>query len=241
MAMYDAWAAYDSTAVGYVYHKKHQATDLHAARNEAISYAAYRILKERYALSRSSAKTLAALDARMIALGYDPSRVTQDLTTPAGVGNAVAGVISQWFLNDGSFQLNAYADRPASEGGYASVNRPLITGSRETLVSDVNRWQPLVITNQVSQNGIPLEAIQKFLGSQWLSVRPFALNRSDESKPWIDPGPPDHLAGEGDSRLRQEIIDVSDNMSGPPNSFAMSRPFAACSAMFTRNLRPELS
>src|SRR5438046_1978871 len=44
-AMYDAWAAYDSVAVGYVYRSKHTASDIAEARREAISYAAYRILK----------------------------------------------------------------------------------------------------------------------------------------------------------------------------------------------------
>ena len=50
-AMYDAWAAYDVTAVGYVYRGKHSAMDIAAARREAVSYAAYRMLRERYALS----------------------------------------------------------------------------------------------------------------------------------------------------------------------------------------------
>src|ERR1044072_7745008 len=61
-AMYDAWTAYDPVATGYVYRQKHTAANLAAARNEAISYAAYRLLRERYALSRSAAQTLAALD-----------------------------------------------------------------------------------------------------------------------------------------------------------------------------------
>jgi hypothetical protein len=67
--MYDAWAAYDNVAVGYLYREKHTAADPANARREAISYAAYRILRERYALSRNAAVTLAALDARMSALG----------------------------------------------------------------------------------------------------------------------------------------------------------------------------
>src|SRR5689334_25284636 len=48
VCMYDAWAAYDTNgAVGYVYHGKHAAADVAAARQEAISYAAWRLLKER--------------------------------------------------------------------------------------------------------------------------------------------------------------------------------------------------
>src|SRR5436309_13175377 len=61
VVMYDAWAAYDEVAIGYVYHAKHTASDVAAARREAISYAAYRMLKERYFYSKSSSNTLAAL------------------------------------------------------------------------------------------------------------------------------------------------------------------------------------
>src|SRR5438477_4792281 len=60
VAMYDAWAAYDPVAVGYFYHEKHGAGDVEAARREAISYAAYRLLSERYALSRNASNTLVA-------------------------------------------------------------------------------------------------------------------------------------------------------------------------------------
>src|SRR6187401_1341704 len=63
VCMYDAWAAYDGVAVGYVYRGKHSATNLAAARHEAISYAAYRLLKERYAYSRNASNTLSILDA----------------------------------------------------------------------------------------------------------------------------------------------------------------------------------
>src|SRR5438093_6950036 len=47
-AMWDAWATYDPTADGVFFTEKHTASDTAAARNEAISYAAYRILSSRY-------------------------------------------------------------------------------------------------------------------------------------------------------------------------------------------------
>ena len=50
-AMYDAWAAYDSTAVGYAHRESAtppDGVDLEEARHEAISFAAYRVLVERY-------------------------------------------------------------------------------------------------------------------------------------------------------------------------------------------------
>src|SRR4051812_11690776 len=75
-AMYDPWAAYDPVGIVYIYKENHPPVDPAAARREAISYAAYRILKERYTLSRAAAQTLARLDARMVALGYDTNKVS---------------------------------------------------------------------------------------------------------------------------------------------------------------------
>ena len=48
VAMWDAWAAYDPVARGYVFHEKLQASDTEAARREAISYAAFRVLSARF-------------------------------------------------------------------------------------------------------------------------------------------------------------------------------------------------
>src|SRR5881296_3202207 len=53
VCMYDAWAAYDPVAAGYVYHAKHTAADVASARSNAISYAVYRMLKERHAYART--------------------------------------------------------------------------------------------------------------------------------------------------------------------------------------------
>src|SRR5207249_3620268 len=59
VSMWDAWAAYDTNgAVGYIYHGKHSATNIALARREAISYAAYRILTERFVYSKTASNTL---------------------------------------------------------------------------------------------------------------------------------------------------------------------------------------
>src|SRR5437867_5902592 len=58
VCMWDAWAAYDTNgAVGFVYRGKHTAANVQAAREKAISFAAYRILKERHAYSKSFTNT----------------------------------------------------------------------------------------------------------------------------------------------------------------------------------------
>lgn len=205
-AMYDAWAAYDSNAVGFVYRIKPTAPNIATARREAISYAAYRMLRERYALSRNASNTLARLDAHMIALGYRTNNFSLDTSTPAGVGNAVYTNLSSWFLNDGSLQAKAYEEPPPDQGGYLPKNEPLVTGLPGAFPIDVNRWQPLAITNAIEQNGLPNpRVVQKCLGAQWLAVRPFALTRKDASRPWIDPGPPPTLDGEADPPTRIAI------------------------------------
>jgi hypothetical protein len=208
VAMYDAWAAYDQVAVGYLYHEKPTAADITAARNEAISFAAYRILRERYLLSRNAATTVAALDAQMTALGYDMNNLSQDTSTPAGVGNKVAAMVSAFFMQDGALQTRFYQDYPPAQGGYAPVNAPLDVTLSGGVTLDVNHWQPLKNTNAVLQNGIPGPVIQSFVGSQWLNVRPFALMRDDATQPWINPGPQPRLGGVGDQQFRDEVVDI---------------------------------
>ena len=213
VAIYDAWAAYDSVAVGFVYRGKHTADDVALARRKAISYAAYRILKERFALSLNAGTTLAALDAQMTALDYGTDDTSLHTSTPAGVGNAVAAAVSAWFINDGARQLQSYTDYPLGQGGYVSVNPNLVTGISGSNAVDVNRWQPLVIADALDQNGNPIGPIQKFLGAQWLGERPFALTRTNSTLPWIDPGPPPYLNGTGNAQFRSEVVDVIRNSS----------------------------
>jgi hypothetical protein len=55
--MWDAWAAFDDDALGYLYNESALVpvgSTVEAARDEAISYAAYRVLKHRYAFSTNS-------------------------------------------------------------------------------------------------------------------------------------------------------------------------------------------
>jgi hypothetical protein len=225
--MYDAWAAYDATAVGYVYRGKHTASDVAAARREAISYAAFRILNERHVYSRTASNTLAANLALMTSLGFDPSNTSRDISTPAGVGNAVYDAVSLWFINDGARQTSgtpypvanppvAYPDAPAAQGGYPYLNPPLATalpgiddGNGKGAV-DINRWQRLQVVNAVDQNGFPQGPIQNYLGAQWLKVRPFALPRPDPDKLGFDPGPPPLFGTSSHAEFISNLVAVID-------------------------------
>lgn len=227
VCMYDAWAAYDPVAVGYVYRGKHTAADLPAARSNAISYAVFRMMKERHVYSRTAANSLAVDDALMTSLGYDINNNTRNTSTPTGVGNSVYDAVSAWFINDGARQANgtpyspafplippvAYPDYPAGHPlSYVYTNPALATdrpgiddGFGNTIV-DVNHWQRLNVVNAVDQNGFPLSPQQNYLGAQWLGVRPFALMRTDASKPWIDPGPPPYFGGATHAEFIKEIV-----------------------------------
>src|SRR6266487_3125586 len=137
VCMYDAWAAYDTNgAAGYIYRGKHTAPDIAAARSNAISYAAFRMLTERHVYSRTASNTLVLDTNLMLSLGYDPNNNSRDRSTPTGVGNSVYDAVSAWFINDGARQTNGtpypvanppvgYPDAPPAQGGYVYINPPM--------------------------------------------------------------------------------------------------------------------
>ena len=63
-----AGAAYDPDAQGYFVDEKHEAGNVRAAREAAISYAAYRVLLHRYSLAAGMEATFDALVATMESL-----------------------------------------------------------------------------------------------------------------------------------------------------------------------------
>ena len=225
VAMYDAWAAYDATAIGYIYNEKisPMPADVEAARHEAISYAAYRVLRSRFGSGQGSATTLASLDAQLTALGYSTvvgQAAITNATTPSELGKRIGQAILTWGASDG-FSLTSYPQAYTS-----SVNPNLVTARAMSVLgnnlespsqsnmplgvgvpliahgysfdTDPNFWQPLALSSSVSQNGIPTPGgIQSFIGVQSLASTPFSLTRTDPLKPWIDPGGPSRLSVPG--------------------------------------------
>jgi uncharacterized protein YjeT (DUF2065 family) len=187
-AMWDAWAAYDAVADGVFVDEKHDADDVRAAREEAMSYAAYRILLHRYALAVGMQETFDELTATMEALCF-PIGVTSTVgDTPAALGNRIAAAVIAHGLDDDANEQQRY-DTP----DYAPVNDPLVVAEPGARLRDPNRWQPLALDRQVAQNGLLLPSqVQTFVGSEWGHVEPFALPPSANGLP-IDPGPPPAL------------------------------------------------
>ena len=84
VALYDAWAAYDQDATPYLLGSTIRGfacpftgvpvpADVQEARQEALSYAAYRLLMHRFELSPGNVASQASFDSLMAALGYDAS------------------------------------------------------------------------------------------------------------------------------------------------------------------------
>jgi hypothetical protein len=224
VCMYDAWAAYDSNAVGYVYRGKHTAPNIASARSNAISYAVFRMMKERHAFSRTAQTTLAADDSLMTSLGFNINDQSRNTNTAIGVGNTIYDQVAAWFNDDGSRGINgipypatnppvAYPDYPIGNprryiytNPALATDRPGIDNGFGQTVVDINHWQRLNVVNAVDQNGFPISPEQNYLGAQWLWVRPFALMRTDENRPWIDPGPPPFFGGASHAAFVREVV-----------------------------------
>ncbi|MDB4265391.1 vanadium-dependent haloperoxidase [bacterium] len=217
VAMWDAWAAYDQGSIGYLHNENASVplgSTLDLAREEAISYAAYRVLRQRYSFSTNSATTLAALDARMATLGYDQSIVTEVGEFPAAVGNRIAAAINTYGMNDGAGESSApgYTDTV----GYSPINAPLILDTDDTAAGfpngwvDLNRWQPLAFDVAFTQNGQIASQVQKFVSPHWGGVKAFGLFSNDLNSDglYFDPGEPPKLGEAGDLDFKNNAVEV---------------------------------
>jgi hypothetical protein len=215
VAMWDAWATYDPKASGDIFTEKHTASDVGAARNEAISYAAYRVLSARFIKAVGGSESLGEFDDLMDSLCYPIGTTTTTGDTPAAIGNRIAAAVLAYGKTDGSNEVNGYA-----APDYKPVNPPLVvnkTGAG-TLV-DPNRWQPLQLEHMISQNGIPItNGVQQAVGPHWGHVAGFALPPSGTNGTPIDPGPPPRLGDPATDRAYkdQAVEVIRDSMMLDP-------------------------
>lgn len=168
-AMYDAWAAYDARAVGTRLGgtlRRPAAERTDSAKETAIAYAVARVLRFVYP------EDAAWIDAQLRAAGHEPGDASEDLATPAGIGNAAASALIAYRMHDGANQLG---DEPGSAGGpYSDTTAysPVAPGS------DENRWQPIAFDDGKGGTVSP-----GFLTPHWYKVKPFALERADQFRP----------------------------------------------------------
>ena len=209
VAMWDAWAAFDERATGVLHNEDYTSGDMAAARHEAISHAAFRVLMHRYSQSVNSSTTRIALTNQMLALGYDPQDTATEGDSAAALGNRIAEAVIAYSSSDG------WDDQTGFLGSaYASLNDPLELAERGTVMSNPNNWQPLLFEVAFTQNEQTTDLIQSFLGPNWGGVRPFALDSLGEGQLLhLDPGPPPYLGGETDSAFKEGNLMVIEASS----------------------------
>ncbi len=204
-AMYDAWSAYDSASTQYLHTESASAVDVASARNEAISYAAYNVLKHRFQSGPGAATSLAAFDTQMDNLGYDKTFTSTVGDTPAALGNRIAQTIINHGAADGANEQNDYAD----DTGYFPSNPAMVKDLPGTEMFQPNRWQPLAFDHLVLQNGIVIgTAVQEFINPNWGNVTPFAMSKASPADVYHDLGAPPELGGAGDAEFKANALEV---------------------------------
>ena len=207
-AMYDAWAIFDDTAKTYLigqslngfnspFNGIETPSSIQVAREKAITYAAYRLIVNRYQYSPNWLNTLTMANFVMLGLGYNTAVTSTDFSDgdPAKLGNYIAAQYIAYGNQDGSNQLFNYANQY-----YIPLNPallPVFAGNSNVI--DINRWQPLNLANFVDQNGFPGLPTPAALSPEWGNVKPFSLTEADKTvhvrdgnfwNVYKDPGPP---------------------------------------------------
>ncbi len=174
--IFDAWAAYDDTAVGTRLGgqlRRPASERTLANKEEAVSFAAYRAAVDIFPELRGT-----FFNPLMGRLGYDVADTSTDPATPAGVGNAACQAVLDFRHRDGSNQLgDTPGGKPgvpyADYTGYRPVNAPMDVSKPldPASIRDPNRWQPLTF---VRGDGVTITPM--FIAPHWGRVTPFALN-----------------------------------------------------------------
>ena len=212
-AMYDAWAVFDDKSDTFFLNKENHGVyipysnttfpgDIIKNQEEAISYAAYRLLIHRYEISPGYKKSRVIIDSLFEKLGYDKNFLSLDYKdgNPAALGNYIAKKIIDFSWEDGSNEKYFYTNL-----FYEPINKALILknpGIKE--LDDPNRWQPLAFEKFIDQSGNELAgSVPEFLGPEWGQVLPFSLDKKKikilkrdgyEYPIYFDPGaPPEFL------------------------------------------------
>jgi hypothetical protein len=223
IALYDAWAVYDSGAKPYFLGNTlggyevpfdgvlYTGDDIKAAQEEAMSYAAYRILSHRFAESPQAFISQQRFNLLMSQLGYDINNTSTNYQDgePAHLGNYIAEQMIQFGMQDGSNEANEYVNQY-----YLPINPDLeMDAPGNPNIIDPNRWQPLSLTTFIDQSGNPLIETPEFLSPEWGNVTPFALadsvqntySRDDNDyNVFHDPGAPPFL----DTSMPSDIEDA---------------------------------
>ena len=217
IAIYDAWSVYsDGPEQTYLLGKTvggftcsfsgvPRPDDVEAARRQAMSYAAARLLRFRFRPSPGWTQSFSQINQLMEELGYSTTFHSTDYANgnPAALGNYIAQCLMDFGMQDGANERSVYYGNYGNRS-YMPFNPPIdptLPGPSGLL--DPNFWQPLKLEEFIDQSGNVLpDAAQPFLGPEWGLVTPFALGPEDltvyqregHNYPvYHDPGPPPHI------------------------------------------------
>jgi hypothetical protein len=187
-AMFDAWNSYNPGKESYLLGNTKNgfscrfdgipsSEDAVPDQEQAVSYAAFRLIEHRFRSSPGVTEILASISALMGELGFDPSNQSLDYSSgsAAALGNYIARCYIDYGLQDGSNEVNDYTNR-----AYRSINpviEPDLPGNSNMV--DLDRWQAISLEEFIDQAGNPVSAEPEFLGPEWGSVESFALEASD--------------------------------------------------------------
>lgn len=167
-SMFDAWAAYDSVAIGTQLKGALRRPTLERTaenKQKAIAFAGYRALIDLFPIQK------ATFDTQMSTLGYDVTDVSTDTSTPSGIGNTGAKALLTYRHTDGSNQLgDLHAGAYSDYSGYVSKNAPDTGDPTTNLVADPDHWQALRVSN-----GAGGFVSQAYASAAVGMVKPFAL------------------------------------------------------------------
>ena len=227
-AMYDAWAVCDETAEPVfldIPQSSLPAERTEAAKREAVSQAAYRILIHHFGEYETNTRAFSTL---LDLLGYTPTAGAQSPYDAAEIGWLAAETILESRRYDGSNEENNYKQIVSEVYPelYVPLNRPdSDPGSADF---DPNRWQPLRVPtgNIVNADLYPVVdetdadsfEDQQFLTPHWGAVEPFALSSGSQFRPPPPPrlGSPEPftdsrgITGTSDEIFREQVAEVME-------------------------------
>ena len=202
MAVYDAWAAYDSIAEPCLVDVDLPAIEdpvlRREAQEEAINYASFRILWTRFANTPGGNATLMNIYQRFLYEGGQNSFQSTDYLNdgPRALGNYIAEQVLAFGAQDGSNEANNYANQH-----YEPVNPDMFieTVPGNPFLTQPNRWQSINLSTFVGQSGVTESETPPFLSPEWGQVTPFGLPDSAKTvnvrdgwpyTVWLDQGAP---------------------------------------------------
>ena len=196
-AIFDAWAAYDPTAIATTFGSDWQRPETEntdANKQKAMSYAAYEVVSDLFP------GEIRHFDRLMSDFDYElePTTAT-DLTTPEGIGKYAADSILKSHSRDGSNQLgnNSFGDLGVP---YSDISGYEYTNQDKDHIVDLDLWTP----ENVAQDDEP--QLQQFLTPHWGQVTTFA----EESAELLPPPPEPFLLVEGQTDLEAQTITLEN-------------------------------